>query len=310
MRNKNTEPIIVIENPGSTRHTHFEDKVLLPLLHAGYDVGVHTTTSADYATNIDKMIDTIPSEATVLSASGDGVSEQVTNAAVLGDKAWKIGYLPFGNFNDLANAHMSRGQDVLDVVAAPTVDVHPLTIDVNDEFWRIAPGYMTMGLTARIAAEFASGKSRESMRSSHVTRVAKRLGQAAGDYRKFSREKLPAFSINGEATIRDSTDIAVANTPIVAGIIRPRDPYYDTDYFGARADLNMANILEAVTFGTQSLIGRSPLKRMQQLHIAFERAATVPVQTDGEYAELTDVHDIFVYKNPHTVVRVLHPKKQ
>lgn len=77
----------------------------------------------------------------------------------------------------------------------------------------------------------------------------------------------------------------------------------------ARADLNMANVLEAAAFGTLSIFHRSPLTRMQQLHITFEQTATVPIQTDGEYAELADVHDIFVYKDPQAVVRVLHAKK-
>ena len=204
---------------------------------------------------------------------------------------------------------MSRGQNVLDIVHAPTIATDPLSIDVNGDLWRIAAGYMTLGLTARVAAEFATRASRQSMRAAPtITSVTRRIGQAATGYRAYSQYRLPAFRVNGELINRSSTDIAVANTPIVAGMIRPTESYYDTDYFGARSDLDMANVFEAASFGIQSLIGRSPLKRMHRLHIAFDDAATIPAQTDGEYTELTDVRDMVVYKQPETMVRVLHAK--
>lgn len=257
------------------------------------------------------MVRDLPETATVLSAAGDGVAEQVTGAAIQGGKDWRIGYLPYGNFNDLARAHMGRHQTALDVLGAPTTLCHPLTVEINDELWRHVPGYMTLGMTARVAAGFGGNESRREMRSaSHFSRTVRRLGQAASDYRRFSHSKLPAFRVNGGEMQRDSTDVAVANTPLVAGgVIRPAEPYYDTDYFGARADLNMTNVLEAASFGIRSLAGHSPLERMYVLRLAFEQAATVPAQTDGEYHELTGVHSIFVYKDPRAVVRVLHAKR-
>lgn len=310
MPNKNTEPLIIVQNPNSTNFKHVEDRVIQPLQKARIDFEVYQTQHPDAEDNVQAMIDALPDNATVLSAAGDGTGEQVANASLQGDKRLTIGFLPFGNFNDMAYTHMNKNQTVLDLLKAPTIERKPMSIDVNGEHWRYAPAYITLGLTARIAAGFDDDVSREKMqRASKPERVARRLGQALSDYFKYSQVKIPAFRVNGGPVIDSSTDIAIANNPIAAGMIRPSEHYYDTSYFGARADLDMGNFFQAVSFGAQSLTGHSPLERMQQMHITFENAATVPAQTEGEYVELQDVRDIFVYKDPNAVLRVLHAKR-
>lgn len=254
-------------------------------------------------------MDRLPETGRVLSAAGDGTAEQLINATLRSEKDLELGLLPFGNFNDMASAHMDKDQTVLHLLDAPTVELHSMTVDVNGEFWRHAPAYITLGLTARIAAGFDNPKSREAMKAaSKPERVVRRLGQAVGDYFKFSQESLPAFRVNGGEIIDGSTDVAASNNTVAAGMIRARDSYYDNDYFGARADLNMGNILEAAVFGTLSLTGRSPLERMQAMRLSFEQASSVPIQTGGEFQQLHNVNEIFIYKDPKNVVKILHPK--
>lgn len=301
-------PIIVVRNPNSTSHVRVEQEVLSPLVREGIRFDTYDTQYPDAASNIAAMTRDLPERATVLSAAGDGTSNQVTNAA-LADKDWQIGYLPYGNFNDLANAHMNRRQNVLDVVHAPTITTHPLAIDINGVHQRYVPGYITLGMVSLIAAEFSKNGSRNELRdTSRTLRLAKSLSQAANDYWRFRHNVLPAFRANGGELQTHTTDIAIANTPIIASVIRTAEPYYNASYFGARTDLNMANIWQATSFGTRALTGHTPLRTMRALQLDFEQAVTVPIQTDGEPLVYPDARRIFVYKDPTVHVDVLHAK--
>lgn len=309
MQYKNTEPLIVVSNPNSTRSASVEREVVVPLQENGVRFQHVTTRFADGDDNVRDMMDRLPDQARVMSAAGDGTAEQLVNAALRSGKDHTFGFLPYGNFNDMANTHMGKGHTVLDLLEAPEVPLYPMTVEVNGENWRHASAYMTMGLTARIAAGFDSEESRKAMKGASKTeRLVRRLSQAVGDYFAYKSQPLPAFRVNGGDVMHDSTDIALANNPVAAGMIRPKEPYFDSPHFGARADLNMGNFLQAASFGTLSLTGRSPLTTMRTMHIAFERAAELPVQTGGEHAYLEGVHDIFVYKDPANKVNVLHSK--
>ena len=305
----NREPLVVVQNLNSTRFDRVERDVIRPLNDAGITFESYHTRYGDAKDNIKAMIDELPDRGTVISAAGDGTADQVMNAVLRGKKVVTLGFLPYGNFNDMARAHMGRRHSVIDVLNAPTVDVHPLTVEVDDEYLQHASVYVTLGMTARIAAGFSDPQSREQMQQASPTeRVVRRLGQAVGDFIVFRGQPLPAFRANGGQVESRSTDVAIANNPIVAGMIRPREPFYDTPYFGVRTDLNMGSVSEATSFGTLSLAGRSPLERVETLNLEFEKASRVPMQAAGEYRELEDARRIFIYKHPDDVVRVLHSK--
>lgn len=310
MQHKNTEHITIIQNPNSTNYREVEDKVLRPLYDANVPFNVYETQYPDARDNIDAMSRDLPAKGIFINAAGDGTANQLVNATIAGKKDVALGFLPFGNFNDIANTHMDvKRQTVLDLIGAPTKDRYPLSLDINGEYWRDVSAYVTLGLTARIAAGFDDEASREKMKKASKTeRQIKRLGQAAADYIRYRTQKMPAFKVNGGDVVTDSTDIAIANNSVIAGMIRPAESYYDTLAFGARADLNMANIFKATSFGLQSLAGRSPLERFDTMKIDFQQAASVAAQADGEYEVLPGVRDIFVYKDPAKKLRVLHAR--
>jgi hypothetical protein len=304
-----SEPLIVVVNPTSTGVSKVGERVISPLLEENRLRAIVETRFRRTEDNINDMIDRLPDNATVINAAGDGTAMQLVNASILGSKNLTLGFMDRGNFSDLAHAHKMKRQTILDLANAPTVESTPLSIEVNGDYFRHAPAYVTLGLTALVAKDFDQPRSREIMRQAPgMLRKPLRLSRAALSYVHYGRKKIPGFHLNSGNLITGSTDIAIANNPVVAGMIRPAENYYDTPYFGYRADLNMTNPLKAAIFGIPSLFSRARLNTAEQMTIRFEEVTSVPLQTEGEFTQLADVADIFIYKDPTHAYKVLHPK--
>jgi hypothetical protein len=307
MQNKNAENLIIVQNPNSTRADKIDEKVFRPLDQQGIPYEVYHTESADTEQNIADMQEQIPAGATVMVAAGDGTAMQAVNASLRSEKNWKLGFVPLGNFNDNAHSHAKHHHSVIDLLNAPEVTINPLRIEVDGEYWRHAPAYMTIGWTALAASQFGDIESRKAMKDTPTAlKLAKSLGQLAGNYVKNGRVLLPPFMAN-DSYHDDSTDILAINSPYVGGIVRSQDNYFDKSYFGSRADINVGRILPNIPFGLKALAGRTPSDRVQEMHLVFDEVAHLPVQTEGEFQWL-DAKEIFVYKHPDDIVRVLHPK--
>ncbi|HEX7484291.1 MAG TPA: diacylglycerol kinase family protein [Candidatus Saccharimonadales bacterium] len=307
MQNKNAENLIIVQNPNSTRADKIDEKVFAPLERHGIPYEVYHTESADTEQNIADMQEQIPADATVMIAAGDGTAMQAVNASLRSDKNWTLGFVPLGNFNDNAHSHAKRHHSVVDLLNAPEVNTHPLTIDVDGEYWRHAPAYMTIGWTALAASQFGDAESRKAMKDTPAAlKLAKSLGQLAGNYIQNRRILLPSFTANGIYQ-DEATDILAINSPYVGGIVRSQDNYFDKSYFGSRADINVGRILPNVPFGLKAITGHAPSDRVEEMHLVFDEVAHLPVQTEGEFQWL-DAKEIFVYKNPTDIIRVLHPK--
>lgn len=307
MQNKKSEQLIIIQNPNSTRADKIDQKVFVPLDAQGIPYEIYHTESADTEQNIADMQEQIPRDATVIIAAGDGTAMQAVNASLRGQKDWTLGFVPLGNFNDNAHSHARRHDSVLDLLGAPEIATNPLAIEVDGEYWRHAPAYMTIGWTALAASQFGDSESRKAMKDAPAAlKLVKSLGQLAGNYFHNRRTLLPPFEANG-AYQASTTDVLAINSPYVGGIVRSQDSYFDKSYFGSRTDINVGRILPNIPFGLRAIAGHTPSDRVDSLHLTFEEVSHVPVQTEGEF-EWLDAKDIFVYKNPADVVRVLHPK--
>jgi hypothetical protein len=139
-----------------------------------------------------------------------------------------------------------------------------------------------------------------------VMKLGKSLLQLAGNYYQNRKTFLPAFEMNGVRRT-DKTDILVANNPRVGNIVRFPDTFYDKTYFGLNADIDVSGVLKNIPFGLKAISGYTPHERAESMRLVFDEVAHLPVQTEGEFQWL-DAKEIFVYKHPEDVVRVLHPK--
>jgi diacylglycerol kinase family enzyme len=308
MENKQIDQLIIVQNSNSTRAGTIDEKVFSPLKAHGISYDVYHTEWTDTEGNIAAMQLDIPAGATIISAAGDGTAMQLANASIRGNKAWTLGFMPLGNFNDHARSRAGRDDTVLDILAAPKIDTIPLTIEVNGEYWRHASAYMTMGWTALAASQFGNAESRQSMKDAPSwQKLARSLGQLAGNYYKNRHTLLPALEANG--LYQDAaTDIIAANSPRIGSIVRSKDTYYDKSYFGTRTDINVSHIAPNIPFGVQAISGYAPFERADEMRIVFERTSTVPVQTEGEF-QWVEASEIFVYKNLNEAISVLHPKQ-
>jgi hypothetical protein len=309
MHHESLENLIIVQNSQST---HFEAvKKLFQLLDA-YELvyEVYHTPSANTEENIRAMQQDLPDGAMIISAAGDGTAMQLINAVLRGQKdETTLGFAPLGNFNDIARSHIKRGHTVIDMLIAPVVESHPITIEADGEYWRHAPAYVTLGWTALAANGFSEADSRESLRHGrHSAARANSLRQLSKHYFGNRDLKLPPFRLNGdEEVFTEVTDILAINNPRVGAIVRSNEPYFNSPNFGSRANINVSRILPNISFGLKALLGRAPLEPTEELHISFEDTVSLPIQTEGEFQQI-EAKEIHIYKNPHDTVRILHSK--
>lgn len=300
-----SERIVLVQNPNSTRAEQVQAGVINPLHAADIDFVGFVTKHPNTEDNISDMRDFFRDGDTILSAAGDGTGMQVANAVLReGHNQTRIGYLGYGNFNDLA--HGQRSPLPLLSPNAQSVENHPLTLQVNGEYWRDAPAYMTMGFTAVAASQFGNTETRQNMRDMpEWAKLAASMGQLGMTYFKERSTYLPPFSTSTSPLVRRAvTDVLAINSRTVGRIIKSQPDYPATDMFGYRTN-DVSTILKNLPFGLLSLAGHAPASQVRELRLSFESPSTVPVQTEGEFARLKDVSELFVYKDPAKVLNLL-----
>ena len=307
-RTQTHERIVVAHNPYSTRASKVQTGVFDRLDAAGIAYETYRTKYPSTEDNIADMRDSFQEGDTILSAAGDGTAMQIANAVLReGHQNTRIGVMGYGNFRD-----MGQEQDPLKLLdsSAQTVDIHPMTIEVNGTYLRDAPAYMTLGFTALAASKFGAAGSRERMRYlPEWTKMAATLGQLGIDYFKMRDRKLPPFHSSLSPRVqRAVTDVLAINSAQVGGIIRSATDYGRTDTFGFRTN-DVSSVAPNLPFGLMALAGHAPATPVYGASIRFEQPAIVPFQTEGEYAELQDVSRIFVYKDPKKVLHFLRPEQ-
>lgn len=298
--------LVIIQNPYSTRHREVQAGVFDRLDAAGIAYNTITTRFSQAADNIDDLAGRLPNDAHIISAAGDGTSTQVVNAglrAELDDAVYS--FIGYGNCNDLA-----RGQrDPLPLLqASHSIITHqPLSIEVNGEPWRYAPGYMTLGLTALIASGFASTASRERMRHTPPhTKLVRSMGQVATTYLCAHSTFLPPFTTNLSAIEQTSlTDVMMINSQCMGRMIRSSIDYPQTDFFGYH-QADFSSVWKNIPFACSAIAGHTPAERITDITLNFREPATIIAQTEGEHAVLPAVSTIRAYKDPAQAIRVVH----
>lgn len=310
MQNKNTERLIIVQNPNSTLADEIDQRVFAPLDRNDIPYEIYHTESADTEENIAAMRQSLPEKSTVVGAAGDGTAMQLINTVMRDRKDITLGFVPLGNFNDIARTHAGHSQTILDIINAPTMAHRPLKIELDGEYWRHAPAYLTLGWTALAASEFGGAQSREAMQETpRPLKLVKSLGQLAGNYFENRHTKLPPFRINDDTDRYEySTDVLAINSPRVGSIVRSPEEHYLGAHFGMRADIDVSRILPNIPFGLRAIAGQTPLDRAKHMRVVFDQVSAIPAQTEGEF-QWIEAKEIFVYKNPHDVLRILHPKR-
>lgn len=306
---KAPDRLVIVRNPNSTRASHVDKDVISPLVRENIPFTVFETQHSETEANILDMRNAFRDGDQIVVAAGDGTKSQAMNA-VLRDELSDVrfGLLPYGNYNDLGE----KGSDILKIIEHRDEirQIHPLTVEVNGEYWRHAPAYMTLGFTARIAEQFDDGPARDHLKKlpPHLRKFGN-LAMLGVDYFKLREEKLPAFHTSESPVVRHAvTDILLLNSRRAGGIIRSTHDYATSDMFGFK-EADVSTILKNIPYGVGSLMGDAkPDGIAATLTINFEGPSTVPVQTEGEYSQLTDVSTIHVHKKPSESLNIIRTK--
>ena len=299
--------LVIVQNPYSTRHSEVQAGVFGRLHTAGITYDTLMTRFSRAEDNIKDLADRLPDDAHIISAAGDGTSTQVVNAGLRAELDGAVySFIGYGNCNDLA-----RGErDPLAVLQANRriITHQPLSIEVNGELWRYAPGYMTLGLTALIASGFASAASRERMRRTPPhTKLVRSMGQVATTYLHAHNTFLPPFTTNLSAEEQAGlTDVMMINSQCMGRMIRSSIDYPQTDFFGYH-QADFSSVWKNIPFAYSAVTGHTPAKKVTDITLNFRKPATILAQTEGEHAKLQGVSTIRAYKDPAKAIRVVLP---
>lgn len=303
------ERTLVIRNAASSHADKVQAGVVDRLKEDLPSSSVHEfwTPSADRNITTSAIAEAIRPGDTIIVAAGDGTSNAVVNAYIqAGAEGAKIGFLPYGNFNDMAatftDTKTRRNPSLMLTSAARQVEVYPLQVSVNGEHYRHAMLYATLGWTARAASLFDGPEARQGLQHGRANLAASLFDIASMYFKTRKTSNLPAFRRQGGPYTHSSiTDILAINGPIMAKIIRSQQPLYEGGKF-LSTDLDVSGFLK-----NSSFLGRSAVNFALKTHfdlpgglvtseqLTFD-AASLPVQLDGEFFQLEGVDQLSISK--------------
>src|SRR5690606_17312274 len=168
-----------------------------------------------------------------------------------------LGFLAYGNFNDLPHTFTDKGS-LRDPVAllemARTETIYPLNVHVDGKPLRSALLYATVGWTARAASQFDDPSVRGKLRRGGAG-LTKSLWRLLLYYYKSRRlSVLPPFRYN-QVAYSDRTDVIFANGPAVARLFRSGKRFYLGSTFLFRM-LDVRKLVANTPFLAAGLLGR------------------------------------------------------
>lgn len=283
--------IVVAHNPHSSRARLVEKRVFRRLKEAGISYVTVQVQQAPLANNVTRLKKEFQAGDIVLCAAGDGSAHAVAHSILAAKKEnIAVGFLAFGNFNDLPksfNSRKSQRDPLAFLAAAKECTVRPITLRVNQKPLRSALLYATIGWTAKAAARFDDPRVRHKVKSGHagVLRSVWRLGIYYLTSRRSSM--LPPLRLNGEDHTK-LTDVLLVNGPTLARLFKTGRQFYNKSTFFVRT-LNVRWLTPNIPFLIGGLIGWMRGDDMDRATVMFDAPTSVQVQCDGEVVMLDKV---------------------
>lgn len=300
--------LVVAFNPHSSRASRVHENVFYRLDEAGFKYQKIEVLQASLEDNVRHIVPQLRPGDVILSTAGDGSAHAVANAVIASKLKVSVGFLAYGNFNDLAhtfNTRFTRTDPIALLESAHEQDMAPLDIYVNKKIVRHALLYSTFGWTAQAADEFNKSGARQSLQTGGAG-IMRSVVRLAAFYKKSRRDgRLPAMTLNGQPENK-LTDVLCVNGSHLARVFRTAQKYYNQNVFLVKT-LDVTGLIKNVGFLTQSTLGRMSGDKHQSIEMAFDRPSVVPMQCDGEVVELQNVEKILVSKSTD-FIRVLTTK--
>ncbi len=291
--------LVIVHNPHSSRADEVNKNVFTRLDTAGYQYTTLEVRQASLADNIAALSPRIQDGDVIISAAGDGSAHAVSQAVMAADKKnVTVGFLAYGNFNDVSHTFNSRNC-LKDPVAllknAHQEVVYPLIINADDQYVRQALLYVTIGWTAQAAAQFDKPDIRRLYEKQSVSLVRTLLKLGSYYFRSRRKSYLPPFTV-GRKSFTHRTDIIFANGPSVARLFHTGTDYYKTSEFLLRI-LNVSSLLSNSAFLVSGLFGYMSGKKSHDTLITFKQPESIPAQCDGEVIRIEGVTHLRIKKS-------------
>lgn len=295
--------LVIAHNPHSSRARSVQSLVFKRLDDAGYDYTIIEVRQASLADNVDRLRHEIKSDDVIICASGDGSAHAVAHSILASDQPnVKVGFLAFGNFNDMARTFTDRAHQRDPVAMLQSfrhVELFPLSIFADGQFIRHAMLYATFGWTARAAARFDQPTVRQKITNGGAG-LMKNIWRLGIFYMQSRRDHfLPEFKYQGVLQAR-TTDILCVNGPSLARVFRSTGRYHQTGKFLYKR-LDVSRLLANVPFLVSAVCGHLPGEPISEFDCRFAQSIDLPLQCDGEVVELHDVSRITVSKSKLTL---------
>lgn len=295
--------IIVVKNPACTHWDRVGANVLEPyrqLIQDGDQLVEFDIPIKGPKLDPEYLAEKIENGDRIIVPAGDGTGNFVVNAVMMSQRVnTKIGFLPYGNLNDMASTFTGReGRKYPERLlwTEHNESATPLRIDVDSTFHKYALLYANLGWTARVAEVFDDPGVRQSYRGGSTGRLASAKRTAANLLRMAdiyfhdrNNEVLPQYMYNGTYD-HDfcPTDLLAINGPIMGNHIRTGRRYNETPDFLC-SELDVRSLPRNVPFLGRCVLNRTPGFHMRlpgqevaKADINFLSPANFKMQIDGE----------------------------
>jgi diacylglycerol kinase family enzyme len=308
-----SERIVVVHNPNSTKSRDVKREVFGRLRDAGITFDAVESKTPDHDSNAEEFAEFFREGDTILGAGGDGAHTQIKDGMLLsGLPGLRIGFLGYGNFNDIAVGFNGPGHiDPLRFLddRAQEIDAIPMHVDINGKTIRRPLAYATLGWTATASGKFADGEFRQLLKERNKHFVTALSGAAL--FREyFQRRKelfLPHYTLNDDREYNTRiTDVVALNHPRMGRFIR-RNDFDSSGKDFAYAQLDVSGLMKNSRFLTQAFIGNMPATLVNEQRLEFQVPSTIPYQNEGEFMLLEGVETLIFSKQHDDVIRVIRP---
>ena len=319
--------LILVYNPNSSNFRRVKKDILdtKENIFEDYELAEYTIKKIGFENNVKNLKEIIKDGDLLLAAGGDATAAITANAIMESEKDATLAVLPYGNFNDLARtlgtmklsdlvgkngllrgfrSAAARGLAPVARGDGPTgrgprkaiLPLYPLSIYVNDKFWRFATCYVTIGMTAEAVELFDEPKFRKYMKKGHKSSWRSYL-ELAKWYFKNRRKKvfLPEFTINGKKTVRKASDYAALSGKSMCRVMKGGEDFKKPEVFRSKA-LKTISFPRLFILMARSILHRTPGDETKGDVLEFKEPATVELQAEGEYKMFENVKRIEIRK--------------
>ena len=296
--------LVIAHNPHSSRAGRVQAAVFDRLDKAGYRYTRLEIQRGSLQENVAYLVPLIQPGDVILSAAGDGSAHALAHAVLEANQVdISLGFLGFGNFNDLAHTFGTRAslRDPLELLKdAKEVQLRPLDVIANGRLQRKAFLYATFGWTAQAASRYDNPGIRRRLQSGEVG-VIRNMWRMTGYYFRSRASSLLPTSFDESAERQPLiTDLLCVNGPSVARLFRSGKKWYSASEF-LLVRLDVRRLLPNTFFLLLSLCGRMPGVKTTVMKRTFEEPAHIPMQCDGEVVELIAVESLEVRKSSRSL---------